>query len=177
MCTGLWDGVEGTRDVGGDTSPNKTTGSSLAQERNGLGLLDVGAKSRAATLGINLVARVLVIDDEQLLGQTIQLGLEDAMDVELETSGELGLQRLLNDPTINLVLCDLSLPDLSGIDIYHTIEQRRPELVERFVIMTGGAVSIASRDFLDRYTGPLLNKPFTITQVENLVQSLLGPGS
>jgi DNA-binding NtrC family response regulator len=119
------------------------------------------------------VARVLVIDDEQLLGQTIQLGLEDAMEVELETSGELGLQRLLKDYSINLVLCDLSLPDLSGIDIYRTILERRPELIKRFVIMTGGAVSSASRDFLENYTGPLLNKPFTITQVENLVHSLL----
>ncbi len=119
------------------------------------------------------MARVLVIDDEQLLGQTIQLGLEDAMEVELETSGELGLQRLLKDYSINLVLCDLSLPDLSGIDIYRTILERRPELIKRFVIMTGGAVSSASRDFLENYTGPLLNKPFTITQVENLVHSLL----
>ncbi len=119
------------------------------------------------------MARVLVIDDEQLLGQTIQLGLEDAMDVDLETSGEAGLHRLLTDSTINLVLCDLSLPDLSGIDIYKQVAEQRPELIRRFVIMTGGAVSVASRDFLDNYTGPLLNKPFTITQVENLVQSLL----
>ena len=119
------------------------------------------------------MARVLVIDDEQLLGQTIQLGLEDAMEVELETSGEAGLERLLKDSSINLVLCDLSLPDLSGIDIYRTIFERRPELIKRFVIMTGGAVSSASRDFLDNYSGPLLNKPFTITQVENLVHSLL----
>lgn len=95
------------------------------------------------------------------------------MEVELETSGEAGLERLLKDSSINLVLCDLSLPDLSGIDIYRTIFERRPELIKRFVIMTGGAVSSASRDFLDNYSGPLLNKPFTITQVENLVHSLL----
>lgn len=149
-----------------------TAGTVHANE-NGLGVGAEDAKSTGRTSGTKLVARVLVIDDEQLLGQTIQLGLEDAMDVELETSGEIGLKRLLTDPTINLVLCDLSLPDLSGIDIYRQVAAQRPELIERFVIMTGGAVSTASRDFLEAYDGPLLNKPFTITQVEKLVDSLL----
>lgn len=151
---------------------NITAGRVRANE-NGLGADSEDATSNGRTSGTKLVARVLVIDDEQLLGQTIQLGLEDAMDVELETSGELGLQRLLTDPTINLVLCDLSLPDLTGIDIYREIADQRPELIDRFVIMTGGAVSTASRDFLENYRGPLLNKPFTITQVEGLVNRLL----
>ncbi len=95
------------------------------------------------------------------------------MEVELEISGEQGLKRVLGDDSINLVLCDLSLPDLSGIDIYRQVAEQRPEILKRFVIMTGGAVSTASRDFLDNYQGPLLNKPFTITQVEGLVNSLL----
>lgn len=120
-----------------------------------------------------MLPRVLVIDDERLLGQTIQLGLEDTMEVELETSGEKGLERLLNDEKIQLVLCDISLPDLSGIDIHARVEKDRPELMKRFIVMTGGAVSNESRDFLDAYKGPLLNKPFTLTQVENLVNGLL----
>ena len=159
----------------GEMMDTSTVGQS-AQEKD-LGVGAEKAKTQNPTLGTRFVARVLVIDDEQLLGQTIQLGLEDAMDVELETSGELGLNRLLTDASINLVLCDLSLPDLSGIDIYREVKKRRPELIERFVIMTGGAVSSASRDFLENYDGPLLNKPFTITQVEGLVQTLLKESS
>ncbi len=118
---------------------------------------------------------ILVIDDEELLGQTIQLGLEDSMRVELETSGERGLSRLLseNHGAIDLVLCDLSLPDLSGIQIYQRVQKEVPQLLDRFVVMTGGAVSVESRDFLDEYDGPLLNKPFTLTQVERLVQRIL----
>ncbi len=121
--------------------------------------------------------RILVIDDEQLLGQTIQLGLEDTMEVELETSGEQGLARLLADETFQLVLCDLSLPDLSGIDIYARVAVDKPELKERFVVMTGGAVSAESRDFLDEYEGPLLNKPFTLSQVEALIDTIVGKPS
>lgn len=124
-----------------------------------------------------MLPRILVIDDEQLLGQTIQLGLEDTMDVELETSGSRGLERLLSDESIQLVLCDISLPDLSGIDIHKRVSQERPGLMPCFVVMTGGAVSNESRDFLDRYEGPLLNKPFTLTQVEKLVGGLIKPAS
>lgn len=123
--------------------------------------------------GDRLLPRVLVIDDEQLLGQTIQLGLEDSMDVQLETSGSKGLERLLSDDGFELVLCDLSLPDLSGIEIYASVAAQRPDLTRRFVVMTGGAVSNESRDFLDRYEGPLLNKPFTLSQVESLVTGIL----
>jgi DNA-binding NtrC family response regulator len=120
-----------------------------------------------------LLPRVLVIDDEQLLGQTIQLGLEDSLDVELQTSGSRGLERMLEDDGFQLVLCDLSLPDLSGIDIYERISKEKPELTKRFVVMTGGAVSSESREFLDSYEGPLLNKPFTLSQVESLVTDIL----
>lgn len=95
------------------------------------------------------------------------------MDVELETSGSRGLERLLTDESIQLVLCDISLPDLSGIDIHARVSEERPGLMPCFVVMTGGAVSNESRDFLDRYQGPLLNKPFTLTQVEKLVGSLI----
>lgn len=118
--------------------------------------------------------RVLVIDDEQLLGQTIQLGLEDTMDVELEVSGKKGLDRLLSDEQFELVLCDLSLPDLSGIDIYSRVLSEKPEIKEYFVVMTGGAVSTESRDFLENYEGPLLNKPFTLSQVEALIDRIVG---
>ncbi len=119
--------------------------------------------------------RVLVIDDEQLLGQTIQLGLEDTMDVELEISGQKGLDRLLSEEQFSLILCDLSLPDLSGSDIYARVASDRPDLKERFVVMTGGAVTSESRDFLENYDGPLLNKPFTLSQVETLIERIVGP--
>lgn len=118
--------------------------------------------------------RVLVIDDEQLLGQTIQLGLEDTMDVELETSGEKGLARLLSGDPFELVLCDLSLPDLSGSDIYARASRAKPEIKDYFVVMTGGAVTNESREFLENYEGHLLNKPFTLSQVEALIDRVVG---
>ena len=116
--------------------------------------------------------RILVIDDEELLGQTIQFGLEDRYSVELVTSGREGLQSLLTGANFDLILCDLSLPDLSGAQIYQRICLEKPELQPRFVVMTGGAMTSESRQFLSNYQGRLLNKPFTLSQVESLVADL-----
>ncbi len=117
--------------------------------------------------------RVLVIDDEPLLGQTIRLGLGGTLDVTCELSGEQGLNRALGSEDYAVVLCDLSLPDRPGAEIYDELRAKKPELSERFVVMTGGAVSDEARAFLERYEGPLLTKPFTLSDVEKLVTSLL----
>jgi CheY-like chemotaxis protein len=135
-----------------------------------------GAVQASASKGGSLLPRVLVIDDERLLGQTIQLGLEDTMDVELEVSARRGLERLLSSEEFALILCDLSMPEISGIEIYRRILEEKPELTERFVVMTGGAVTVESRDFLDSYQGTLLQKPFTLSQVEGLANRLIKVG-
>ncbi len=76
--------------------------------------------SRAAAEGGRL-PQVLVIDDEPLLGHTLRLGLRDSMNVSVETSGEKGLERVLGSEAFELVLCDLSLPDKMGADIFEAI--------------------------------------------------------
>lgn len=116
--------------------------------------------------------RVFVIDDEPLLGQTLRLGLDDTCDVTLETSGVAARRRLLEGESFDLVLCDLGLPDLSGTEVYRAVVTARPDLAPSFVLITGGAVTVEARDFLEAHTGPLLHKPFTLAQVERLVQEL-----
>jgi CheY-like chemotaxis protein len=117
--------------------------------------------------------QVLVIDDEPLLGQTLRLGLRDTLDVSVETSGEKGLARVLGSEPFELVLCDLSLPDKMGADIFAAISRYKPEMAARFVLMTGGAVGEQARAFVDSYSGPVLNKPFVLSEVERLVFGLL----
>lgn len=116
---------------------------------------------------------VLVIDDEPLLGQTIQLGLEDDFDVQLAATGQEALKLILSDETYGLILCDLSLPDISGADIYREMLDKKPELKSRFVVMTGGAFSPASQEFMRKFSGKVLNKPFTLNELEQLAHELV----
>lgn len=117
--------------------------------------------------------QVLVIDDEPLLGQTLRLGLRDSLAVTVETSGERGLERALGPEPFQVVLCDLSLPDKQGGDIFRAISEQKPELRNRFVLMTGGAVGEQARAFVDSYPGRVLTKPFVLSEVERLVFQIL----
>lgn len=120
--------------------------------------------------------RVFVIDDEPLLGQTLKLGLVESCDVTLETRGLEARRRLLEGERFDVVLCDLSMPDLSGIEVYRAVAEARPELTRVFVLITGGAVTPEAWKFLDSHPGPLLQKPFTLVEVERLVHELLWSG-
>ncbi|MDQ3370069.1 MAG: response regulator [Myxococcota bacterium] len=54
-------------------------------------------------------------------------------------AGDAGLARLLRDEPFDLVVCDLMMPEIDGMAILEEIRRLRPELMARFVLMTGGA--------------------------------------
>ena len=86
--------------------------------------------------------------------------------VEVVISGELGLARLRENDAFDVVICDLMMPRVSGIDVYDTIAVERPGLERRFVFISGGAFTDRSRAFLDRIPNERVDKPFTTDQLE-----------
>jgi PAS domain S-box-containing protein len=117
-------------------------------------------------------ARILVIDDEALIGSTIRR-LLGAHEVVTLTDPHEALTRLESGETFDLVLCDLMMPGLSGMELHATLATSHPELARRLVFMTGGAFTDRSRQFLERVGGPQLSKPFTPQELRDLVRSWL----
>ncbi len=150
---------------------SKTVG--LARESVSGDTVPPGSAARPSSPETQVRPRVLVIDDEPLLGQTLKLGLEENFEVEVELSGQRGLARLLAGESFEVIFCDLSLPDLSGMDIFARAVEKRPDLSRAFVIMTGGAVTPEAYEFVENYLGPVLEKPFSLTTVERLMDELL----
>jgi len=109
--------------------------------------------------------RVLVIDDEPAIGRLLAT-VFDHHRVEVVISGELGLARLRENDAFDVVICDLMMPRVSGIDVYDTIAVERPGLERRFVFISGGAFTDRSRAFLDRIPNERVDKPFTTDQLE-----------
>jgi CheY-like chemotaxis protein len=52
------------------------------------------------------------------------------------------------------------MPEVSGMDVYETILEERPDIAARFIFMTGGAFTERARAFLERVSNPKLEKPF-----------------
>ncbi len=103
--------------------------------------------------------RLLIIDDDPLVARTLvrQLGSHA---VEVVGNGSDALARLEQAGNrFDLVLCDLMMPGLTGMDVFAETERRWPNLADRFVFISGGGVSERSRLFLERHATRVLHKP------------------
>ncbi len=114
--------------------------------------------------------RMLLVDDEAHLGITLAVGLRDQADVVTVRSGREAVRTLMTDDSFDLVLCDLMMPDLTGMDVFEQVGAQRPALRARFVFMTGGAVTERARKFLEQIPAQRLDKPFRLEQVEALLR-------
>ena len=105
--------------------------------------------------------RVLIVDDEPSLARALALMLEEVHEVDVAMSGEEAVRRLGSGAEYDVILCDLMMAGVSGIDVYDWLESNRPLLARRLVFMTGGAFSTRAQQFLARVTNTCLDKPFT----------------
>ncbi|HEU4385136.1 MAG TPA: PAS domain S-box protein [Anaeromyxobacteraceae bacterium] len=118
-------------------------------------------------------ARILVVDDEPMVGRAVARILGTEHEVAAVTSGEAALSQLGAGPGFDLVLCDLMMPGLSGMDLFERVRQADPAAAARFVFLTGGAFSDRAREFLDRVPNPRLDKPFDAEALRRGVAGLL----
>lgn len=113
--------------------------------------------------------RVLVVDDERTLRTTLAALLEDRYEVVLADSGAAAFALLSQDRAYDAILCDLMMPEISGMEVHAWVQDEAPELLSRMVFMTGGAFTRNASDFLEQVQNRHLEKPF---EVESLVEVL-----
>ena len=119
--------------------------------------------------------RALIVDDEAPVRSPLRRFLERRgwQVVEAE-DGEQGLRILRGHefPDFDLILSDLKMPGMSGIDLHNRLLEERPELLQRIVFITGDVVSAEVAEFLKRTARPVLEKPFELTELEEVVARL-----
>jgi DNA-binding NtrC family response regulator len=124
--------------------------------------------------------RVLLIDDES----TIRVALRrffTRLGWEVEEAGDGGraLEMILNDraqratPPYSLVVSDLRMPGLSGIELHHRIEQDCPEVLRRLVFSTGDLVSDEAADFARETSCEIIEKPFEFSKLRAMVDKII----
>jgi signal transduction histidine kinase len=119
-------------------------------------------------------ARVLAIDDEPYVASAIRRALAPEFEVVHESSASAALARLASGEHVDVVLCDLMMPEKSGIDFHEELAQRDPALAAHVVFLTGGGFTPAAQAFLDATKNMVLEKPFEKQQLRAAVQRLLG---
>lgn len=115
---------------------------------------------------------ILVIDDEKDICELVQLTLEGlGFEVLLAYSGEEGLQCIRSRGNeIQLIMLDLAMPGLSGVDVLGKISPEYPDIP--IIVMSGYVNEKAEVAALG--AADVLQKPFLLSDIEERVASVLG---
>lgn len=116
--------------------------------------------------------RILAVDDEALLLKAYRRMLCDAHDLTTALGGHEALKVLENDARFDVVLCDLQMPEMSGMELHAAVMERNPALANRFVFVTGGAFSGDARRFLEEAVPAVIQKPFNVEDLLRLVDTI-----
>ena len=112
---------------------------------------------------------ILVVDDENKVAKLIGDILKKAgHQVTLATSGNTALQ-FLEQQEYDLILSDVHMPDLNGLDFYNRLKSDYPHLCQRIAFITGDVLGTTVQRFLDDANCPWLSKPFTPAEILQLV--------
>ena len=116
---------------------------------------------------------ILVIDDEVGTAKAlVRLFRRDGHSVDTAANGHLALAQLRKRP-YDLILCDLRMPKLDGPGLYRSLAQNQPQLLPRFIFVTGDTLSPVAKAFLEDSQAPYLVKPFHAEEVRRVVQHAL----
>ncbi|MFP2962702.1 ATP-binding protein [Myxococcus sp. 1LA] len=103
--------------------------------------------------------RILVVDDEPRVVDLLRR-LMRGHELVSAANGREALERIRATPDFDVILCDLMMPELTGMDVYETVRATWPGLHERIVFISGGVFSVEMQRFLKEVKNPLLTKPF-----------------
>jgi PAS domain S-box-containing protein len=113
--------------------------------------------------------RLLIVDDELAVAQSLQLLLEPEHDVTLARDGREALEQLRGGVRYDAILCDLMMPEMTGNQFHEELSRILPEQAARIIFMTGGAFTPETRTFLERVTNLKLLKPFTKEELDRFL--------
>ena len=115
--------------------------------------------------------RILVMDDEQRILDMIARFLDGA-EVAFAHNGREALDRLAESLDYDVIVCDVMMPDLSGVDVYKHVAARYPGVEKKIVFISGGALSRDIEQFLRQVPNELITKPFSPQRIRDIVTAL-----
>jgi two-component system, NtrC family, sensor kinase len=109
---------------------------------------------------------VVVVDDEPMVLAAVARDLADYHDTETVGSGAVLMDRLRLGERFDAILCDVMMPDMTGMAVYEEVRRLEPRQAERMVFMSGGAFTAEAQQFARAMSHRLVEKPY---QVHHLV--------
>jgi PAS domain S-box-containing protein len=111
---------------------------------------------------------LLVVDDEPVLLRAFERFLRRRFDVVTASTATEALEAL-GRSGFEAVLCDVMMPDSTGLALLERVRALLPGVEERFIFMTGGVFGEQERMLLDKLPNLIIEKPLDMASVEKLL--------
>lgn len=113
--------------------------------------------------------RVLVVDDEELLRLSMKRLFGNNHEVVAVSSGDAARELLEQDPAFDVIVCDLMMSGMSGMELHAWLTARDPWLAQQVIFVTGGAFTPRASEYLARVDNLTLEKPVDTNQLKRVV--------
>jgi DNA-binding NtrC family response regulator len=116
---------------------------------------------------------ILVVDDDIELTLMYQ-SLLQLRNYRVSTAGD-GVEalKMVRNDDVDAILCDLTMPELSGDLFYLAVGRVRPHLLKRFIFITGNADNPLYEPFLKSIKAPVLPKPISFGRLFEHLKTVL----
>jgi CheY-like chemotaxis protein len=122
-------------------------------------------------------ARILVVDDDLIVRQYLsQILSKEGHSIEIIDNGNDALKRLESED-YDVILLDIKLPGMSGIELYKHLQKKAKPLARRVVFITGDTLSRDTTAFLSKTRSPYITKPFHARQLKNEIDRVISQQS
>jgi PAS domain S-box-containing protein len=117
--------------------------------------------------------RILVVDDETLVVRGMVRILSREHDVRALVAATEALALVMAGEKFDLILCDLMMPDMTGMELHRRLVEAHPDQADRMIFVTGGAFTEEARQFLAGWAKEHVEMPFEPGNLRALVQRYL----
>ena len=116
---------------------------------------------------------ILVVDDEYSVRDSLSTWFEkDGYTVSVAANGADALHQM-HSQAFDVVLCDMMMPEVSGMDLHEWLVEQAPSLAGRLISITGGAFTPRAQVYLERVDNLRLEKPFDPASLKQVVDDLV----
>jgi CheY-like chemotaxis protein/anti-sigma regulatory factor (Ser/Thr protein kinase) len=114
--------------------------------------------------------RVLVIDEEPVLGSALSIALYAEHDVIASTNGRDAIALVRRHGLFDVVFCEAELPDMTALEVYRSVVQANPALAPRFVFAMGRALAPEVEAELATLPNERITRPFDVGTLIQVVR-------
>jgi CheY-like chemotaxis protein len=117
--------------------------------------------------------RLLIVDDEIVFSGSLRRLFSNEHDVTVVNRGSEALGRLRAGERFDAILCDLLMPEVTGVELYTELRQLAPDQADCIIFLTGGAFSESSQRFLDGISNRWFEKPCNLDLLRAAVREVV----